>query len=604
MKKKTSTLKNNLCFLHLLWKISPSRVAFNFLSVFLDFALWTFYSVIFMQYLFSEANGSRSFREVVLFIWFAVALGVASKVFFAWYNNSFVPKTDIKIHYKLNTMLFKKAQTVDLSCYETPEFYNTYTKAAIESSSRAGSVLQNCAMAVSALLSSVFVIWTMCRITPWSIVFIVLPTLGNLFFGKMAGKETFDIDQESVPARRRLDYVNRVVYFRKYAGELRLTKVFRVLKKMYNTAMDETVAVARKHAFRRTFFELSKAILMFVLGFEGMWVCAAVLAIGGKIPLSDLVVLLNAIVSVSWMLNDFEVAVSNIFSNAFFIENLQGFFSYVPKIDESVGGKTPPEKVDTIELQNVSFRYPGQERDALHNVSLTFDRGVRHALVGINGSGKSTLIKLLLRFYDPDSGRILLNGTDIRELDIKQYRRSLGVAFQDFALFAATVLENVLLKETGNTADREAAVSALKDSDVYGKIQELKYKEDTLLTREFDNEGAELSGGERQKIAIARAFVRNSSVVILDEPSSALDPIAEYKMFENIIRLCDGEDRLSIMVSHRLSSAAVCEKIFVFENGELKEQGAHKELLSANGIYAHMFRKQARNYQAEWGELL
>lgn len=145
-------------------------------------------------------------------------------------------------------------------------------------------------------------------------------------------------------------------------------------------------------------------------------------------------------------------------------------------------------------------------------------------------------------------------------------------------------------------------MTALKNSDVYDKIQTLKYKEDTLLTREFDNEGVELSGGERQKIAIARAFAGQTPVVVLDEPSSALDPIAEYKMFETITELCKGDNKLSIIVSHRLSSAAMCEKIFVFEYGKLLEQGSHAELLTANGTYEYMFRKQARNYQAEEGE--
>lgn len=258
-----------------------------------------------------------------------------------------------------------------------------------------------------------------------------------------------------------------------------------------------------------------------------------------------------------------------------------------------------PEQVDTITFQNVSFRYPGQERYALQHINLTFKRGVRHALVGINGSGKSTLLKLLMRFYDPSEGKILLNGVDIREYDIKKYRGMIGAAFQDFALFAATVLENVLLREPEDDADRENAITALKNSDVYDKIKTLKYREDTLLTREFDNEGVELSGGEKQKIAIARAFAGHTPVVVLDEPSSALDPIAEYKMFETITELGKGENKLSIIVSHRLSSAAMCEKIFVFENGKLLEQGSHAELLEVNGTYAYMFHKQARNYQAK-----
>ena len=333
-----------------------------------------------------------------------------------------------------------------------------------------------------------------------------------------------------------------------------------------------------------------------------MWLFAAALALSGRITAGKLVVLLNAIVSVSWMLNDFEQGVTNIFTNAYFIDNLRSFFNYEPTIDESAGGIAPPQTVETIEFKNVSFRYPEQERYALKDINLTMRRGVRHALVGINGSGKSTLLKLILRFYDPTEGQILLNGVDIKEYDIKQYRALIGAAFQDFAIFAATVVENVLMREATSDADRAIAVAALRDSDGYDKVASLPQKEDTLLTKEFDNDGVELSGGERQKLAIARAFAKDAPVVILDEPSSALDPIAEYKMFETIVALCDTKDKLSVIVSHRLSSAAVCEQIFVFENGALIEEGSHPTLLATGGVYADMFRKQARNYQVEGGE--
>lgn len=339
-----------------------------------------------------------------------------------------------------------------------------------------------------------------------------------------------------------------------------------------------------------------------MLGFEGMWICAAILAVLGYVSVSQLIVLLNAIVSVSWMIKDFAGSITSIQTNAFFIENLKTFLDYVPRIDESKSGLQTPESVDTIEFQNVSFRYPGQETDALQKINYTFQRGVRHALVGINGSGKSTLIKLLLRFYDPTEGVILLNGVDIREYDIKKYRQSVGAAFQDFALFSASVLENVLLKEVTSEEERRNAIQALKDSGAWEKISSLPEQENTSLTKEFDNSGVELSGGERQKLAIARAFAKRNAVVILDEPSSALDPIAEYQMFETITDLCKEEEKLSIIVSHRLSSAAICEQILVLENGVLKETGTHEALLKANGTYAYMFRKQAENYQVKVGD--
>ena len=179
---------------------------------------------------------------------------------------------------------------------------------------------------------------------------------------------------------------------------------------------------------------------------------------------------------------------------------------------------------------------------------------------------------------------------------MQEYRRRIGVAFQDFALFSAPVTQNVLLRPVTGKADRELVARALQDAGVYEDILKLKDGLDTVLTREFDPEGAELSGGQRQKIAIARAMAKGSDIIVLDEPSSALDPIAEYKMFETITALCRQKEAISVIVSHRLSSAAVCEQIFVFENGKLAEQGSHRQLLAQNGVYANLFLKQAKNY--------
>ena len=597
-KKKTSVVKNNAYFLGEMWKIHPAGVIAYFLDQFIQYAFWVFYSVIFMQFLFGDENGLRSFSDTATFIVVALFVNILFRSISQWYWNVYGQKADIKIHYGLNMKLFGKAQSVDISCFEDPEFYNTYTKAANEASVRAQSVLYNCSSAIGSFVSSVYVIITMALITPWSLVFIALPLFANLYLGKRLANLSFKENEETTGDRRRIDYVDRIVYFRKYAGELRLTNIYNVLERMFRKSADNITDVKMKYAAGYAFLNATKSVMMFLLGYEGMWLCAAVLALKGSITIGQAVVLINAITSVSWMINDFEKTTSECSKNAFFIDNLKTFLNFEPQIDETKDGLEPPQNVETLEFKNVSFSYIGQEELALKNVSLTMRKGVRHALVGINGSGKSTLIKLMMRFYDPTEGEILLNGIDIKEFDVKKYRELIGAAFQDFALFSATVGENVLMRELASDEDRECVISALKESDVYDKISSLEKGIDTVLTKEFDNEGAELSGGERQKIAIARAFAKNSPIVILDEPSSALDPIAEYKMFKTVNRLCEGENTLSVIVSHRLSSAAMCDRLFVFQNGELKEEGTHKELLENKGIYADMFLKQARNYTA------
>lgn len=603
MKKNKSTISNNLYFLKMIWNISPSRVIHTFLTTLLDFAAWAFFSVVFVEYLFGS-GAQRTFTEVLLFIWCVVLGSIALDTYLAWFKHKLEPTTNAEIHRSLNLILFKKAQSVDLSCYENPEFYNSYTKAATEAADRASAVLTNCARLVSSFLAFTYVVTTMCRITLWSIIFIVLPFFTSLYLSKKISKVNYDMNMEVVPHSRCMDYVNRVVYFRKYAGELRLTNIFQRLRKMYITALDNTVNIELKYSLKRYVLCICQGLLRFPFAFQGMWGCGALLAIKGEISLSDFVVLSSAIVSVSWMIMGFSDAVSNSFSNSLLIDNLINFSNYIPKIDENAQGKHLDSNVESIEFRNVIFTYPGQGRPALENVSLTMKKGVKHALVGINGSGKSTLIKLMLRFYDPTEGEILLNGVDIREFDIKEYRKLIGVAFQDFALFSSSVADNVLLKETTTEDEKEKVQNALKNSGVWEKISSLENGPETILTKEFDQQGVELSGGERQKIAIARAFAKDSPIVILDEPSSALDPVAESKMFETIHKLCDGKNKISVIVSHRLSSAAACDKIFMFENGVLLEEGSHNELMKENRTYAAMFKKQAENYLVETGGVI
>ena len=229
---------------------------------------------------------------------------------------------------------------------------------------------------------------------------------------------------------------------------------------------------------------------------------------------------------------------------------------------------------------------------------MKFEGGKTYALVGHNGAGKSTIIKLLLRFYDPTQGEILLNGKNIKEYNLQKYRSLFATAFQDNRMFSMTVSDNVTLGENLSEEEKESVVTeALKLSGVYEKVMSLPKGMNTTLTREFDDEGAVLSGGEFQKIVVARAFARNCPIKVFDEPSSALDPIAEYKLFDNILKAC--KKNTLLFISHRLSSVQNADHVFLLEKGEVKEEGTHRELMTKNGLYADMYKKQAENYLAD-----
>ena len=278
---------------------------------------------------------------------------------------------------------------------------------------------------------------------------------------------------------------------------------------------------------------------------------------------------------------------------AFYFQNLRDFFDYEPKIES---GKEKCEEFRSLEFKNVYFRYPSAEKDTLHNVSFKINKGETVAIVGVNGAGKSTIVKLLLRFYDVTGGEILLNGKNIKEYDLASLRRSYGAVFQDYRNFAVSVFENIMCHECSDE-EKKIAEKALVQSGIWDKISGLPKGGDTVITKEFEKDGIGLSGGENQKVSVARLFAKDFQFAVLDEPSSALDPIAEYKMYENLIEVT--KDKTVMYISHRLSSAVLSDKIIVISGGKVIETGSHKELLETGGEYSRMFTLQASSYNKE-----
>ena len=263
---------------------------------------------------------------------------------------------------------------------------------------------------------------------------------------------------------------------------------------------------------------------------------------------------------------------------------------------EDYEGADPGREIQSIEFRNVSFAY--KDIPVLENLNMKLEGKKTYALVGHNGAGKSTIIKLLLRLYDPTKGEILLNGRNIKEYNLQKYRALFATAFQDNRMFSMSVADNVVLGENIPPENKHTVVEdALKLSGVYDKVMSLPKGIDTTLTREFDDEGAVLSGGEFQKIVVARAFARNCPVKVFDEPSSALDPIAEYKLFDNILKAC--QENTLLFISHRLSSVQNADYVFLLEKGMVIEEGTHKALMKKKGAYADMYNKQAENYLAD-----
>lgn len=591
-----ANLANNMFLFKLAWTMHPQRVLAEFLIQACRQATNVFFAVYFMKYIIESISTERDFQEVALFIVITLAALLVLSLLDNWYEHRFKPLSDLTLYEKLYLVLFRKASSVELKCFEDHEFYNKYTKAIQEADQRIGAVLDSLSRIIFSILATISIFAVMYAIDPWVVWFALFPIVGNFYFGKKLNRLQFQQNNEWVPHQRKMDYVNRVIYLSHYAKEIRLSRIFSVLKNTYQEGYAGVISVVHKYRVKAGIISFFKIFLTFTLIFQGVLLYGAYLAIVKQtISVSSFVVLGTAMVGGAWALIRMSDNVVEINKNGIYIDNLRSFLGYESEIRENEEQDKPSvPPLQLLAFRDVHFTYDGAARASLSRIAIEVSKNEKIALVGHNGAGKSTLIKLMMRLYDPTEGEIALNGRDIKEFDLMSYRSMFGAVFQDFKIFSMTIAENVLMREAANEEDRELVVEALKKSRVYDKVASLPHGIDTMLTKEFDDEGVVLSGGEYQKIAIARIFAQPAEILILDEPTSALDPIAEYEIFESMIEAC--EDKAVVIISHRMSSAMLADRIYFMEDGSVQEAGTHAELMRRQGKYAELFMKQAEKY--------
>ena len=497
----------------------------------------------------------------------------------------------VKVEKKVLTKLYDKCTEVELSCFENPEFYDKYVKATSEITWRMWNLTWTVTNLFGAIIG-MFLYGSLLFTMDFAfIIFAILPLFGT-FIKRKANVLWHKHTTEDREHHRRAQYAQRVFYSGEFAKELRLSNAREFLLERYEKASDGRVEVVEKYGKKEMFLELVHTGLQTIIT-NPLAIAYAIFRtlVSGTLGIGDCAVVINSVSSLTGTFTQITERYFKAHEHALFFEDFRGFMEYEPKMKDKENAIAP--SVGTIKLENVSFKYMGQENYVLKNISMEIGKNEKIALVGHNGAGKSTLIKLLLRLYDPVEGQISLDGVPLSDLKLNEYRAMFSVVFQDFKTISLPVAENVLMRPR-EEGDDEKIVQALKDSGAYERIMELPKGIDTMLTKEFDNDGAVLSVGQAQKVAIAHAFVKNAPFIILDEPSSALDPVAENEMYNNMMRA--GEGKAMIFISHRWSSAVSADRIYMLENGEVVESGTHAELMKLNGKYADMFKKQAQNY--------
>lgn len=592
---KIKLFSNNFYALKTIWRISPKRVIHTALASIMGYAEWIFMSIFFLRYVIGAIENEAPFEKILSYIGICFAVFLLLAIYDSYTKSVLYPNTDNRIYRNLYRRLYVKARNVELRCFEDADFYNRYTMA-LDGSSQKMTTSVNCFFSVLfGVVATGAAFWSMFSIDPWSVLFVISPIIGNFIFGALMNKIWGGRYVDTVKNNRIAEYVNRVMHLSEYAKEIRYSNIHELMMKRYNNAMDGNAKVADKYAKKAIAYTWAQNVTTFALVFEGIMIYAAYRTIVSQtMGLAELAIMFTAMSTSSWILiglfNNFTEALKN----GQFLEYFRTFMEYEEKIPENQDG-VMPEKIRSIEFKNVCFEYKKNE-PVISNLSLKIEGDRVCALVGHNGSGKSTIIKLLFRLYDPTSGEIFVNGINIKEYNLKAYRKQFSAAFQDYKVMAMSVKDNVLMGEKFDNPD-ETAERALKCAGVWDKVSSLTSGMDTIMTREFDNNGAVLSGGEQQKIVVARAFAQQTSVKVFDEPSSALDPIAEYDLYKGIMN--ESKGHITLFISHRLSSVKDADEVFMLENGAIIEQGTHRQLMEREGKYCEMFTKQAQNYLAE-----
>lgn len=549
-----------------------------------------------MNYVLTVAEKGGDFRKVLWCMGILMAAIAVSTVTFAIYKHYVFPRGKQTLYQALRLEIYEKAKEIDLSCYDDKDFYENFILATEETDRCLDRFLvfetSIIARSVGLVCTIIFCIY----INPVALLVMAAALPFELLCAVQENRKTVEARMERLPHEQQREYGNRVFYLSDYAGELRL---YPQMKEECRTQYAE-----ENHKIEEVNKKYGKSLFIYGLLREG--ILARLVKEGAVWTLLLYQMLVLRVLSGAQLVtsrsciwrgsNYVEIVIAslrNVAENSAYIYRIREFLQMEPTI-VSEKEEPVPEDSGRLAVEHVDFGYlPGQQ--VLKDVTLSVEPGQKIALVGYNGSGKTTLVKLLLRLYDPDAGKIYYHGKDIRDYQVMTYRRSIGSVFQDFKLYAATLKENVLMDvEDGSREENYRVEQALYDAHFTLEDNRLSYQIETPLTTEFEKDGVNLSGGEAQKVAIARTLYRKQNLIIMDEPSSALDPLAEYRLNQELNEIA--KDKTVIFISHRLSTVRDADCIYMMEDGRIVESGTHEELLKMGGRYAAMWRIQAGLY--------
>lgn len=555
--------------------------------------IWSFIGKLVIDMIQASAGGGEIMPLVKL-----VAATTAAELFIMWLSTVSTVKTGLGFTY-VRLMIIKEriAKTLDMDyeALETPEMLDRLQKAKRATAGDWQGVqgmMTYMQVLFTQIISIIIAIIIMTSFDPLIIfVIAVLSYIQFLYFEHIRKKDKKEMWDAMMPHWRKLEYMETVTTDFSYAKDIRLFGMKKFLAKKQKDVYDEELrhwTRSRQYWIYNSIFShgISLVRQLIITG----WLVYSVIA--KDLSIGNFTLYLASAGAFSNAINEVLSALSALRERSAHTDDYRSFMD-IP--GDSGKDTIPVPKADkyVFTFENVSFKYKGQEKYALKNLNITVAAGEKLAVVGLNGAGKSTFIKLLLRLYDVSEGRILMNGTDIRRFDRAEYYRLFSPAFQDVTVFAFPMAENVSMSPPDET-DKNKAEKCVREAGLGDKMDKLEKGIDTELLKVLYDDGVDLSGGEKQKLALARALYKGSDVIVLDEPTAALDALAEYRLYKSFNGLVG--NRTAVYISHRLSSTRFCDRVAMFKDGEMTETGTHEELMEKNGDYAEMFRVQAQYY--------
>lgn len=555
--------------------------------------IWSFIGKLVIDMIQASAGGGNIMPLVRL-----VAATTAAELFIMWLNTVSTVKTGLGFTY-VRLMIIKEriAKTLDMDyeALETPEMLDRLQKAKRATAGDWQGVqgmMTYMQVLFTQIISIIIAIIIMTSFEPLIILVIaVLSYIQFLYFEHIRKKDKKEMWDAMMPHWRKLEYMETVTTDFSYAKDIRLFGMKKFLAKKQKDVYDEELRhwiKSRQYWIYNSIFShgISLVRQLIITG----WLVYSVIA--KDLSIGNFTLYLASAGAFSNAINEVLSALSALRERSAHTDDYRSFMD-IP--GDSGKDTIPVPKADkyVFTFENVSFKYKGQEKYALKNLNITVAAGEKLAVVGLNGAGKSTFIKLLLRLYDVTEGRILMNGTDIRRFNRAEYYRLFSPAFQDVTVFAFPMAENVSMSPPDET-DKNKAEKCVREAGLGDKMDKLEKGIDTELLKVLYDDGVDLSGGEKQKLALARALYKGSDIIVLDEPTAALDALAEYRLYKSFNGLVG--NRTAVYISHRLSSTRFCDRVAMFKDGEMTETGTHEELMAKNGDYAEMFRVQAQYY--------